>query len=348
MRAPSGCIVRLQAGFDSGSRPTWTRYGNARTRAAPVLKLWAPLSSTMPLDTSTRPPKSEFLRSLAQGVVLGAIALAVALPWMRAHPPHRAPDVSVPSAAPEVAASSRPAAPAPLHPHEAHRLADFRGVSVSPDVREVANWSFYTRDNHGHSVVILDKKAATVYAFDPSGRLVSSAPVLLGLTISDDTEPGIGDKPLSQIRDDEKTTPAGRFVAEPGENTQGEDIVWIDYDQALAMHRVIKGTPAEQRARRLASPDPRERRISFGCINLPPAFYDHVLSPAVKKTGAIVYILPEIKTTRQVFGSWDVTEPGAHPPPSAGVRSAATSARGKPARAYRENPAAASGAATAQ
>jgi hypothetical protein len=303
----------------------------------------------MPPDSSTRPPTSEFLRSVAQGVVVGAIALAVAIPWMRAHPPHRAPDVSVPSGTPEAAAPSRPAPPAALpHPGEAHRLADFRGVHVSPDVREVANWAFYTRDNHGHSVVILDKKAATVYAFDPAGRLVSSAPVLLGLTISDDTEPGVGDKPLSQIRDDEKTTPAGRFVAEPGENTQGEDIVWIDYDQALAMHRVIKGTPAERRAQRLASPDPRERRISFGCINLPPAFYDHVLSPAVKKTGAIVYILPEIKTTRQVFGSWDVTKPGAHAPAHAGVRSAASSARGKPARAYRENPAAASTAATAQ
>jgi hypothetical protein len=296
----------------------------------------------MPLDTSTRPPKSEFLRSLAQGVVLGAIALAIAIPWMRAHPLHRTPEVTVPSAAPEISAPA-PAAPvAPTQPAAPHRLADFRGVHVSAAVREVANWSFYTGDNHGHSVVILDKKAATVYALDPSGRLVSSAPVLLGLAVGDDAEPGIGDKPLNQIRDDEKTTPAGRFVAEPGENTQGEDIVWIDYDLALAMHRVIKGTPAEQRARRLASADPNERRISFGCINLPPAFYDQVLSPAVKKTGAVVYILPEIKTTRQVFGSWDVTQPGAHAPADVGVRSsAAHSAHGKPKRAYRENPAAA-------
>lgn len=303
----------------------------------------------MPPDHQARPPTSEFVRSLAQGAVLGAIALAIAIPWIRTHPLHRTPEVSAPSAAPEISAPAAPAAPIPpTHPGAPHRLADFRGVHVSAAVREVANWSFYTGDNHGHSVVILDKKAATVYALDPSGRLVSSAPVLLGLAIGDDAEPGIGDKPLNQIRDDEKTTPAGRFVAEPGENTQGEDIVWIDYDLALAMHRVIKGTPAEQRARRLASPDPKERRISFGCINLPPAFYDHVLSPAVKKTGAIVYVLPEIKTTRQVFGSWDVTQPGAHPPPSAAVRSTpAHSAHGKPARAYRENPAAAGAGAAA-
>jgi hypothetical protein len=220
---------------------------------------------------------------------------------------------------------------------------------VSAGVREVANWSFYTGDNQGHSVVILDKKQATVYAFDPSGRLVSSAPVLLGLAISDDSEPGIGDKPLSQIRDDEKTTPAGRFVAEPGENSEGEDIVWVDYDLALAMHRVIKGTPQEQRARRLASPDPKERRISFGCINLPPSFYNQVLSPTVKKTGAIVYILPEIKTIRQVFGAWDVTQPGAHPPGTRVHAQQVASARGKPARALRENPAAiGSSAAAAQ
>lgn len=302
----------------------------------------------MPLDHQARPPSSEFLRSLAQGVVLGAIALAVAIPWMRSHPLHRTPEISEPSSAPEMATPAQPAAPVPLpHPAAHHRLADFHGVPVSAAVREVANWSFYTGDNQRHSVVVLDKKAATVYAFDPSGRLVSSAPVLLGLAIGDDAEPGIGDKPLSQIRDDEKTTPAGRFVAEPGENTEGEDIVWIDYDLALAMHRVVKGTPAEQRARRLASPDPKERRISFGCINLPPAFYDHVLSPTVKKTGAIVYVLPEIKTTRQVFGSWDVTQPGAHPPPETGVRAQVASARGKPARAYRENPAAAGSSAAA-
>lgn len=282
----------------------------------------------MPHPTRDRPFGSEFLRALAQGVILGTVLLVVATVWMHVHPSQRVPQVKAPS---EPAASVS-------RPREVRRLADFGGLDVSADVRQVANWSFFTHDNQGHSVVILDKKAATVYAFDPSGRLVASAPVLLGLAVGDDSEPGIGDKPLSEIRDDEKTTPAGRFVAEAGENTEGEDIGWIDYDEALALHRVIAGTPAERRAERLASPNPKDRRTSFGCINLPPAFYDGVLSPAVRKTGAIVYVLPEIKSMQQVFGSWDVTDPAARPPATPAPRTEPAPVDGRPPHAYREAP----------
>jgi hypothetical protein len=192
-------------------------------------------------------------------------------------------------------------------------LADFRGTPVSEGVREVANWSFYTRDNQGRAVVILDKHAAAVYAFNPAGQLVASAPALLGLTIGDDTMPGVGDKPLSEVRDEEKTTPAGRFVAKTGEDDSGVDVVWLDYDAAVAMHRVIDKVRTERRPERLASPVAQDRRISFGCINLPIPFYEQVLSPTVRRTGAIVYVLPETRTPREVFGSWDVTDPAARP-----------------------------------
>ena len=192
-------------------------------------------------------------------------------------------------------------------------LADFKGTPASPSVQEVANWSFFTGDNHGRSVVILDKKAATVYAFDPHGQLVASAPALLGLAIGDDTAPGVGDKPLSEVPEHERTTPAGRFVAEPGVDDTGTDVVWIDYDSAVAMHRVITTFPEQRRLERLASPKAEDRRISWGCINLPVKFYEKVLSPTVHKTGAIVYVLPETRTSREVFGSWDVTA-AAHNP----------------------------------
>jgi hypothetical protein len=292
--------------------------------------------NAMRQTTPSDPSSSEFLRSLVLGVVLGGVALIAALPWIRSHT--RAPAAPAVQTAPAPAARA-PVARAPVAP-PARRLADFHGVKVSRDVRQVANWSFFTGDNAGHSVVILDKKAATAYVFDPAGRLVTQTPVLLGLAIGDGMEPGIGDKPLSQIRDDEKTTPAGRFVAQLGENDKGEDIVWIDYDAALAMHRVVTNVPAERRVQRLASPDPKERRISFGCINLPPSFYDQVLSPTVKKTGAIVYVLPEIETPQQVFGSWDVTDPSAHPPAHRVAQASSAAPATRPPRAYRESPAA--------
>ena len=203
------------------------------------------------------------------------------------------------SAAP--ATSSEPSAASP-------HLADFRGQRPSRDARHVANWAFDAWDNEGKAVVIVDKKAAKVYVFDPSGKLVASAPALIGAAVGDDPVPGIGDKPLSQVLPEEKTTPAGRFVADPGVNANGEDVVWVSWDLAVSMHRVRPLVKAERRLQRLASPTARDNRISFGCINLPVAFYEKVLRPTVKRSGAIIYVLPETRTPQEQFGSYDVLQ----------------------------------------
>lgn len=193
------------------------------------------------------------------------------------------------------------------------RLPDFGSETASADVRHVANWAFFTGDHQGKAVIVLDKKGARVYAFEPSGKLMATAPVLLGAAIGDHTAPGVGDKPLSAVLPEEKTTPAGRFIAEAGMNTAGEDIVWVDYDAAVSMHRVRPAVAAERRLERLVSPTVDDNRISFGCINLPVAFYEGVLSPTVKKTGAVIYILPETRTPQELFRSYDVTDQNAAP-----------------------------------
>ncbi|MDB5897171.1 MAG: hypothetical protein JWP41_773, partial [Ramlibacter sp.] len=188
-------------------------------------------------------------------------------------------------------------------------LADFRGEEPSPDAQQVANWVAFTNNNQRRAFVIVDKKDARVYVFNPDGKLKESAPALLGSARGDDSFPGIGDKPLSQVRPEEKTTPAGRFVAEPGRNANNEDIVWVDYDAAVSMHRIRPLVAAERRLERLATLTVEDNRISFGCINLPVTFYENVLSPTVKKYGAFVYVLPEVKSLQEVFGSFDVTDP---------------------------------------
>jgi hypothetical protein len=154
--------------------------------------------------------------------------------------------------------------------------------------------------------VLIDKKQAQLYVFDPQGKLKSHAPVLLGKAIGDDSAPGIGDKPMSQIKEDEKTTPAGRFLAQPGRNSHGDDIIWIDYKAAVSMHRLRKVSEEEHRAERLASPEASDNRISYGCVNVPPAFYNSTLKPTVAKYGAYIYVLPETMTPQQKFGSFDV------------------------------------------
>jgi hypothetical protein len=112
------------------------------------------------------------------------------------------------------------------------------------------------------------------------------------------------------VKASEKTTPAGRFIAEPGRNTKGEDIIWVDYDSAVSMHRLRYVSKQERRAQRLASPTEKDNRISFGCINVPVDFYETVLSPTVKATGAIVYVLPEVRSLQEVFGLQNATRGG--------------------------------------
>ncbi len=170
----------------------------------------------------------------------------------------------------------------------------------------MANWVMDSRDHRNMSFIIIDKTAAKVFVFNPAGKLQATAPALLGEAVGDDTAAGIGDKPLAEVLPHEKTTPAGRFVAEVGMSTRGEDVVWVDYEAAVSMHRVLK---IEQRITRLASPTPEDNRMSFGCINVPPHFYERVLRPTVDR-GAIIYVLPETRPLRATFaGFYDVDSP---------------------------------------
>jgi hypothetical protein len=155
-------------------------------------------------------------------------------------------------------------------------------------------------------VVLVDKRNAKVFVFDAQGELRGAAPALLGSAIGDHTVPGVGDKPVAQVRPEERTTPAGRFVAEPGLNASGEDVVWVDYDAAVSMHRVRPHVKAERRLERLASATPADNRISYGCINLPVSFYEKVLSPLVRSTGAVIYVLPETRSAADLFGAYEV------------------------------------------
>jgi hypothetical protein len=242
-----------------------------------------------PAPTSTR-SKSDFVDSVQKGLLLGAAVLAVVMP-------------------PSMIARKGATAPAPSHlatERMPARLANFGSATPTADVRQLANWAVYVGDHQRKPFVILDKKAAHVYVFDAAGHLQADTPALLGFAVGDDNAPGIGSKPIADVRPEERTTPAGRFVAEMGMNTRNEDVVWVDYDAAVSMHRVLTTHPEERRLERLATPTVEDNRVSYGCINLPKAFYEEVLAPTVRTHGAIIYVLPETRSAQQVFGSWDV------------------------------------------
>ena len=179
--------------------------------------------------------------------------------------------------------------------------ADFTGVPASADARRMADWVVASRDNAGMPFVIIDKAAAKVFVFDPRGRLSGAAPALLGLARGDDIVPGIGQRKLADIGRRDRVTPAGRFVASLGHDLGEKDVLWVDYGSGVALHRVITTNPREHRLRRLASHSASERRISYGCINVPAAFYDAVIDPAFAATNGVVYILPETRPIEQVF-----------------------------------------------
>jgi hypothetical protein len=202
------------------------------------------------------------------------------------------------------------------------RAAGHAGPGPAPmsnEVRQVAGWVNASHDSHGMPFVIVDKVGARVFVFYADGRLRGSAPVLLGAARGDDSVPGIGDRKLSTIRPEERTTPAGRFVASIGNDLGEKDIVWVDYAAAISLHRVVTSNPKERRLQRLATASTLDNRISYGCINVPARFYDTVVRPAFTGTSGIVYILPEIRPIRSVFPDYRADEHGRTPEGTSGA-----------------------------
>jgi len=182
-----------------------------------------------------------------------------------------------------------------------HKRANFEGEAKSQDAQYVADWVVDSGDNQGMPFVIVDKIDAKVFVFDTDEQLRGAAPCLLGLAQGDDSVPGIGNKKLSAIRPNERTTPAGRFVASLGYNFNKKDVLWVDYDLSLSMHRIIT---TKTRLQRMATPTPLDNRISFGCINVPAEFFNNVLSPTFTGKKGVVYILPEIRSKSEIFASY--------------------------------------------
>ncbi|KQO12591.1 hypothetical protein ASF11_16400 [Acidovorax sp. Leaf76] len=182
-----------------------------------------------------------------------------------------------------------PAAAAPL-PQDA-----------SPTARRLVRWATDTADHQGLPFAVIDKPAARIHVFSAQGQWLGSSPVLLGAALGDRSAPDIGQRPLSQIRPEERTTPAGRFVTEPGRNLKGDDIVWIDYDAAVSLHRVRSVSAAERRHQRLASQGAQDKRISYGCVNAPEAFYNQFIAPLFGQSRGVIYVLPDTEPFATIF-----------------------------------------------
>lgn len=180
---------------------------------------------------------------------------------------------------------------------------DFKGEAASPDVRDLAEWAFHTRDAKGKPFAVVDKKGAKLFVFHANGELAGATPALLGQTPGDDSVPGVGTRVSTGLALHERTTPAGRFESEPGHNNKGEAIVWFDYDAALAIHRLRPAAASQRRPERLASDTPQDNRISLGCVVVEPGFYQRVVATTLGRQRGVVYVLPETRDWAPLFGA---------------------------------------------
>ncbi|MDO9370745.1 MAG: hypothetical protein Q7T68_19455 [Sphingopyxis sp.] len=184
---------------------------------------------------------------------------------------------------------------------EAKGAEEMSAPALSEAATRVADWVAASGDNHSLPYIIIDKPAASLFLFDAKGKSLGQVPVLLGVALGDEATPGIGSKNLSEIGPAERTTPAGRFLAKYGLAAGKQRVLWVDYATSVALHPIPKNNPKEKRRQRMLSPGIDDNRITFGCINLPVAFYSKSVRPLFQKKGGYVYVLPDTKPLEAVF-----------------------------------------------
>jgi hypothetical protein len=197
------------------------------------------------------------------------------------------------------AAGARPPQPAKAPPANPAPLPI---PAPSEAAARVAAWVSASHDNHGLPWVVVDKANAALFLFDPQGKPLAAVPVLIGIAVGDEASPGVGNKTLADLGPAEKTTPAGRFLAKFGLPVGRERVLWVDYATSVALHPIPTDAGVrEKRRERMLSPTPDDNRITFGCINVPKAFYAKLLGPLFRKKGGYVYVLPDTKPIEEVF-----------------------------------------------
>src|SRR5690606_9525287 len=216
-------------------------------------------------------------RFAAVRAVSGALALALALASF--------------DAASADDAATQPAAAVDLLPVD---------QDVSPTVIELAGWVVATNDSEGFPFAVIDKDAAQILVFGGDGKLRGAAPGLFGSAVGDHSAPGVAGLALREIPGRDRTTPAGRFVGGFGPSIDAGRVLWVDHESAVSMHPTATGVPAERRPERLASATPDDNRVTHGCINVAPEFYEGIVKPTFEQ-GGVFYILPDTVSLAEAF-----------------------------------------------
>lgn len=141
--------------------------------------------------------------------------------------------------------------------------------------------------------MIADKRNGKLHMFFASGQHLASDTALYGADIGDVMQ---GDS----LRGGKKITPAGKFTLEVVRDSDYEggyrlDLVETsDGNGIIAVHPAYLGDVNERRLERLASPDVKDNRISYGCINTSHELFLNKIKPQLGEfNGGFIYVLPE-------------------------------------------------------
>lgn len=176
----------------------------------------------------------------------------------------------------------------------------FLASDPSEAVQESVEWVRDKKDNQKLPYAVIDKSYSGVYVFDDKGKFIAAGPVLLGIAKRDRIDPKTLNYKLSQITPDKRVTPSGRYRSFLGKDRRGKELLWVDYQYAIAIHPVadVRG---QNRKTRLKTKTHSDNRITWGCINVDPELFKNVITPLFQERGGMVYVLPEEPENRGIL-----------------------------------------------
>ena len=149
--------------------------------------------------------------------------------------------------------------------------------------------------------IMIDKALGKIIVFH-EGKPVWTGAALTGLSPLDSYTAAILALPEShKFATAEKITPAGRFTVRRTQDDEEGTVLELDEVHGngwyLALHRVWTGIPSERRMQRLQSPEPADKHITFGCINVSTDTMRYLTTHLPKKERTPLYILPMDQTS---------------------------------------------------
>jgi hypothetical protein len=212
------------------------------------------------------------------------------------------------AAKPPVATPAKPVAHKPLATKSAAKKKPKPKPEPDPvpqTISDVADWISSSGDNRGLPFAVIDKTTAQILVYGADGKALGRAPVLIGSAMGDGSAPGVGDRELSDIPMDERTTPAGRYLVGFGPAAGHERVLWVDYVNSISIHAIpaTKISAKEKRTQRLTSRTVDDNRITHGCINVSPVFYSKTIATIFKK-GGVFYVLPDTETLQEAIPAY--------------------------------------------